>query len=332
MPQPVAAANSFTAGLLSEFLATYERKYKGLSDRLAKNMAMGLAGHDRRTQTYFYWEAVPHFRRWILGQDMPESSFGGVQFEVTVREWAQSISWRFTDRQDDQTSSLVQHSRGLASSFALQDERVFFQILTAATDAALLPSIPTAPDGANLFATTAGGADRFGISGGNIRTGSGVATSGALLTDFYASRARARQFQDGQGQPLLDDDVLDGPMTIYYGAANEQVFREAFLQQLRPLAASTATSNAGISNVVLDSGHQLRLVSTQRITDNDWFIFMDNVDIKPIFSVERQPVQEVVETFENSDNVRRSGIESIRFWNRRAYGVALPYAAIQVNN
>jgi len=328
---PVLAGASFAAGLRTEFLNTYNRRYDGVREGISAVMKSGIPA-ERETETFFYWESAPHIKRWRLGENMSDKPFRGVSFTASVLEWAESITWRFTSRQDDQTKSLQNQARQLGQSAALLDERVFFQIVQGATDNNLLSTVPTAPDGQALYATTDGTGTRFGISNGNLLTGAGIAAASDIRGDFFDAMSQFRRFQDTEGQPLWDNSTLDGGATIYYGAVNEEVFRTAFEQKTVALAASTATSNAGISNIIMDSGYRVRLVSTQRITDNDWYIFLNTAEPKAVFSIERQGIQDVVETFENSDSTRRTGLESIRFWLRRGYGVGVPFATIKINN
>lgn len=321
MPQLVIAGESFAAGLRSEFLNTYRRRFETVEATLGRIMRLNIPS-DKETEKYFYWEAAPHIRRWIRGQAMPGKPFKGVQFSVTNFEWATRIEWHYADRQDDQTKSLMERSRDLGRSFSLLAERVAFQLKLSSTDLDLLPSIPNAPDGAALYST----ATRFEASGGNVVSGGGVATSDAIRIDFFKAIGRMRDFKDGEGQPLWNSTDLDGPYVIIAGSANEKKFRDAFVQ------GRTLEGGAALTNIILDSGIQVLLWITPRITDNDWYVFLSQSDIKPLFSQERDGITDNVETFENSDNARRLGIESIQFQARYGFGVALPYATVKIDN
>jgi hypothetical protein len=61
-------------------------------------------------------------------------------------------------------------------------------------------------------------------------------------------------------------------------------------------------------------------------------VFLNAADVKPVFSLKRDGVQDIVETMQNSDNCRRTGMESIRFWERRGYGLNMPYATVKIDN
>ena len=338
---PVIAGEAFAAGLRTEFLNLYERRYKAVQERLSQVMRLNIPS-TRNEEDYFYYESAPHVKRWVRGDEMSSKGFKGVKWTVPNYEWAEGVSWHFADRQDDQTKSLVDHARGLGESYALLQERVFFQLLTGAVDPDLLPdaSTMTCPDGAVLFNGTHGdGAARFGVSGGNTFVGSGGAspTVSTIRADFFKALQPFKRFQDTEGQPLWNDSFLDGPYVLIYPAQLEEQMREAFTQRYHVHdtggVAVTDKQSPAVSNVILDSGQKVKLWGTQRLPDvDDFYILMASSDVKPIFSQERQPLTDVVETFENSDTVRRTGIESIRFLSRHGFGLSLPYSIIKVTS
>jgi phage major head subunit gpT-like protein len=331
---PVASANTFYYGLRTEFIDTYARHYDGLKERLSKCMALDLPT-EKDDERYAFFNAAPHVRFKQRNTETPYKGFKAVTWTVTNYEWSQAVEWYYTDRQDDKLKGLVGRAREVGQSYALLDERVFFQIMQGSTDANLLPAVPTPPDGQALYAATNDGTNaRFGITGGNILTGSastGVATPNAIRTDFFTAIGRFRAFQDGEGQPLLNGSLLDGPYTIFYAYDNQKVFAEAFIQSRSP-HTTTAAGNVAASNVVIESGLQIRLVPTQRITSDDWYIFLEPSPTKPIFSQLRMAPQDTLFTHDNSDRTRTNGMEGIVWTARKGYGCAEPYGTVKVDN
>lgn len=324
---PVIAGASFAPGLRTEFLATYSFVYDGLKAGLSKVMRLGIPS-DKDQETYFFWESAPHVKRWIRGQTMPSKNFKGVSYTAANYEWAMSIPWHFADRQDDQTRSLPDQARKMGKSFALLEERVFFEIITGT--ASLLPFIPNAADGAAVYATTAAGANRFGVANGNSLTGNGT-TVANYQTDFFTMMSQFRRFQDTEGQPLWDENTLDGNVRIYFAAgANEENFKKAFAQGI--VHSVLSSTGAGATNVILDAGYKVKAIPTQRLSGNSWYGFLEDADVKSIFSQLRQPVSEIVSTFENSDTTRKTGYEEFSMWARFGFGVGTPYSTIKNTN
>jgi len=334
--QPVLAGATFAAGILAQALGTYKQQYEVSKNRLGGCMEIDYPS-TRREEIYAYMTTPPFLNRWPVGQNMEMGTFKGVRYTCLNHRWAQSVSWNASDLADDQLSSLLLTARQIGQNAAQLNERLFFQVLTGTTDTDLLPSAtPNAPDGVALYSATDGpGGARFGVSGGNIVTGN--VTSGIeCRTAYWTALGQFRNMQDTQGQPLHDEAVIDGPKILIYGAANEQVFREAFIQNqvagIADVGTDPSSANiAGVSNLIQDSNQVPTLWSTQRISDNNSYLFLQNSPIKAIFSQLREPLREQVATMDNSDIARDSGVESVRFWMRSGVSPNLPYQTINLN-
>lgn len=324
------------AGLRNEFAGTYDPIYAGILKNLGPIADLGIAS-DKRTETYGYFESVAEPGIWNRGEAIPESGFDSVNYSVTNYKYGHRIKWHEDDREDDQTRSLFTRANQLARKMSMLDERIFFQVLLAATDASLLPAVPTAPDGAAWFAATAGGAARFGVSGGNVLTGgssSGIASAAAIQTDFFTALGRFRQFQDTAGGVLLDDESIMQGMTILYGAAGgrDEVFTKAFNVQLL-LESNASNSAAGVSNAVIQAGvNNTTLKSTSRITTDDWYIILHNTALKPFFKQNRSAIKESVSNRGNSDDARDLGTEYIQFDFRAGYSLNQTYQSMKIDN
>lgn len=325
-PVPVHAADVLTAGLRADYWDTYFRTYDGLKPVLSQFMELDIPS-DKLTEIYGYFLSAPYPRRWVRGQGIPTKNFKAASFQVTNKDYAVKVPWHANDRQDDQTRSLTDAAKGAGRNFATLDERVLVQIISGSTDIDLLESIPNAPDGVAIFSATDGdGAARFGVSGGNIITGTGVASSEAIRTDYFSALVRMRAFQDTEGQPLWDQSLIDQGVSIMFSSANEKVFTEAFKQQF------TVQSSVSPTNIILDANKRVTLCPTPRLSGNDWFVFLSAVPRKPIFRQTRQPIQEFFETMDNSDEARRTKLESAQWDCRYGYGVMLPYGCAKVDN
>lgn len=326
MLNAVLATEALARGLKQKFVNTYQIYAKGSEAKVG--MCMDLSEpSDKAAELYAYFESAPHARRWPRGEDRGTENFRARSFEVVNYDWTDGVSWHDNDEQDDQTRSLPKQAQQAGMSFALLPERVLFQWLNAATDLDLLPALPNAPDGAALFSATDGsGANRFGVSGGNTRTGSGL-TGAAIRSDFFGLKSQAVLAKDTKNQPLLPAEMLE-EWVIIYGAHNEESFLEAFRQQITTHIAR----DGGVSNVVLLGNLVIHLWSTSRITTNNWFARPVKVPHMSLFRQVRQEVRDNLEDFTNSDHVRRTKEKSL-FWDARfGFGLALPFDWWRVTN
>jgi hypothetical protein len=325
---PTIPSDAFLAEIRAEFLGTYRDTVRR-SAKLPLVMGLGV-GSDKRKEYYGYWESPPVPERWARGKSIPRESGQAITYSVTNLDWGKAIDFHENDLDDLKLGDIRTWAQGLARRFAVLPERVFFQILMGTVDSKLLPTIPSAPDGAALFAATANGTARFGVTGGNIVNGLGVGTGAQVRDSFMAAGERMRQFLDTKGEPLHDEALLEQSMVVVYGVHNEQVMREAFVQG-RTLQ-SDANGAAAVTNVILDSGMKVTLWGTQRVTDDDLFVFANEVNPKPIFEQVRAPLRTIDETRENSSRARNEKILGFLADMRAGFGMNLPYACVKINN
>jgi hypothetical protein len=330
---PVSAGLSFAAGLQVAFLKTYELRYR-TNDALLTNCFQRGLPSDKRTEKYFYWTDVPRFQRWPYGEGVSTGMFDGVQWSVTNVRFGKKLEWNLDDESDDQTSSLRSHSQGLAERAAMMDERILTQLEGNLTNAELLASVPNAPDGAAAFSATDGNsANRFGYSGGNIVSGGGVTTQQLIIIDYYKALAAFMGFQDTHGEPYWDPSTIERGVTIRFNSANIQVYEEAF-KQVRKIRTTTSPGNIGVaeSNQVMDASRNVTLWPTQRLTDNDWYIYLDTAPTKAFFRQDREPISTKIYDLGNSDKAGDEDVVGFRMKFRAGYSISLPLGAFKVNN
>lgn len=325
----VESSQVLVNGLRTEFWDTYASIRNRVADsRLASVMDLGVSATNRQ-HDFAYFESAPHFELWPRGDEIRSKGMKSVLFNVPIYEWGRRVPWLAWDRKDDQTSSLMDVARQAGESAALLPERFFFDLIQNSTG--ILPAIPTAPDGAAMFATTAGGVARFGATGGNLLTGGGV-TASAILTDFYDTLTQFMKFEDTEGQPLIGDSVLQQPLILIHPVELTEAMETAFLQKQQ---LGDDTAGGAKSNLVADTAKRVTLWPTPRLSDvNDWYIFLGAPPKQATFFLDREGVQEESALMDdnNSDLTRRTAEESIQWWSRSGAGIALPYAAIKTTN
>ncbi len=326
MPITINAGSLHTAGLRADFISTYQRRYNASVARLKNCMQLGVPS-DKRTEFFAYPETAPYPEIWERGDTIPEEAFDSVGYNVTNKNWGKKISWHEDDEADDQIGAIKKQLVQLGENWGTLNERVFFQILNGATDARLLPTLPTAPDGSNLFSTTdGGGGNRFGVSSGNLLTGSGVATSAAIRTDIFTALEQFGLFQDTQGEPLNNAEVIEAGVTVIFGIGNWQKIAEAFLQ------SRTVEGSVTPTNIIKEAGVNFTLWPTSRITTNDIHVFLNDSIVKPVFQLDRMPLRERFADETNSDVARETGNRSLYYKARRGFGLNIPHGAIKIDN
>jgi hypothetical protein len=327
-PQNLSIPGSRTKGLMSNFVNLYFNRFKQDQARLVNVMGFIDSLNNARDETFWYPEAVPGFRRWDEGEPRTYGTVGDRTFTVSILKWEDAVQWKRIDEEDDLSRRLRPHLQSIANKAGLIDVEVFFQILTAGTDLDRLSSIPNAADGNALSSSST----RFGDTGGNIVTGSGAATTAAIKADYFEVRRRMNAFQDTQGELLHDDGIFDRGVTIIFGDSNLEKFAEAFgARTIQGVAA-------GIDNVLYlkeTLQDKITLWATSRITDDDWFVFLDDYPEKAIFALQRNDLgglEEVYADENNSDFCRDNDVRRLLWRIRRGYGVALPYNMMKVDN
>ena len=327
----VIASQVLANGLRTEFADTYSAIQNRQADsRLSLVMDLSI-GATNREHEFAYFEAAPHMAQWTRGSSIPEDAFDSVSFTTPVYTWGRRIKWHKEDRKDDQTQSLMDVARMAGQSAALLPERFFFDLLTGSTNT--LPAVPNAPDGAAFFATTAGSSARFGVTDGNLLTGNGVASVSAIRTDYYNAIEQFKQMQDGKGQPLLSDEVIDSGVICIHSAADTEAMEEAFLQRRQGEVLGTDAGTTP-SNLVQDASRNVTLWGSQRLATGDWYVFLRSPAKRATFMLDREGIQEYssLEGDNNSDHTRNTGEEYVQWERRAGAGIALPYSAIKINN
>jgi len=275
--------------------------------------------------------SMPLPRIWAKGEARSWDSFDDVNVNVVNRKWQLGIPWNREDREDDRTGDVIRMAQAAGRRMGDIDERVALQIILGSTDIDLLPSIPNAYDGTALVSAAA----RFGNANGNTLTGSGVATVNAIVDDLFLAQERYLSFQDTKGEPyFLPEDVIFSNMRIIAGASNLQVFTQAFTSDKIPAGVLTSTSNASTNNPFLVDGADMRSIAyfTPRITDNDWFIYLDVPFAKALIKQNRTPLESKLINSGNSDWADDHDKEGITFRMRRGYGVGAPQIFLKMNN
>jgi len=334
----ILAGAALDGAIRTEFIETYKSEYEVMEAELRDMARLGIPS-DKIRERYMYFESAPHPQRVDRDREVTFHDILPKDWRVANHSFKTGIEMHEDDVADDQTGgALVEQAAKAGENFALLPERLFYQILLGTTDTELLPTVPNAPDGAAMFsATDGGGGDRFGVSGGNLISGSGVATAAAIVANFFSAMSRISKYEDTKGQPLVHRSKLK-KFAVWFNSSNLEVFSEAFKALQRPKVVLDTVHGgsedvaASISNLVRDAEFEVKLYPTPRITDNDWFIRPIQLRHHSLFEQSRSPIREMKGDVSNSDKARETGREYMIWKERRGCGLGLPYDWCKVNN
>ena len=334
----ILANNLLVNGVKTEFANTYmDLRQKQANSTLG--LVMDLSPTATNSQhDYAHINGAPHMKYWRRGDTVPTDAMDANQWNVPIFEMAMRVPWSKFDRKDDQTDTLFEAARSTATSAALLPERYFFDVLTASTGT--LPVAPSASDGSALHISTS----RFGVGGGNQVTATGLVATSDILQDYYLVLNRFRDFQDGKGQPLISNEIIDQGVVIVFPLELTQIMETTFLQTRIAMgvtavghvagASDTAVGTGAVSNIIQETNKGVTLWASPRLTDaSDYYYFLRGAPSKAIFYVNREGVQEFssLEGDNNGDRTRDTGEEYVQWEERSGAGIPLPYATVKVN-
>ena len=316
MGNPVAIGALLTQGIRNNFAMSYQSRYASVMSDI--NEVIAETTSDKISELYGAMQSALHPIRWPAETVIPSKGILSLQYRVQNRDFGRRV-YLPRNYTDDQTGSVMSVARRLGYNWTFLPERLFFQYITNTTDNDLLMSIPTSADGNALYISTT----RYGSANGNVVTQTGTATVQAIITDVFSIVRRFAEFQDTEGQPFWPADVVKREgINLFYGTSLTLAMVQAEKQALTALAASTATSNAGISNTIINSGFNIKFVPSQRITDASYYTFLRNQpeELRPLIRQVRKGMTEAQGNYATSDVSRDTGEEYVQFDSREGWG------------
>ena len=309
-------------GLSAEMAATYkEVQNRVIDDRLRLVMDVDTVHATNAQHDYGYKESAPFMGEWKRGGNIPTEGMAAKSFNVVNHKFGKRVEWDEEDREDDQLQDLMQAARQTGEGAAILPEEFFFDLVLATVDT--LPGTVLAPDGLSFFNSGL----RFGDADGNIVAGGAITTTAGLLSIYYNVLARFRDFKDTKGKPLWLQQQIDLGMVLVFPSGQEKVFDEAFRQKLGIGQAATA----GTSNIIADTGRDVTLWPTSRLTNDDFYCFLKGTPVPSCFVQNRRGLRERSSLGDdnNGDRTRTTGKEYIQWDLRSGAGINIPYGAIK---
>jgi len=284
-----------------------------------------------RKADYGWKERVPFPVLWRYGTGRTRQIFRDRKITISIYPYDLTQIWSGWDADDDQLDGpggIRKHvSMGVKRFLQLPDV-LYTEYFTGV--ASLNPALALSYDGVNLFSTVDGdGAARFGVTGGNIVTGSGVTTHAKVKDDIVAARRRFLAFQEPvTGQPLFDPaDVAYQSMLYVIPKELDGIFQGISEQEL---IYTDPTINTAQSNFLKG---KIKYVVNQRLTDvNDWYCVLLHPYWKAFAYRGPQKVRHIYAEINNSDEARETNNNLSYSDVRLGLGPWAPFTVIRVSN
>lgn len=314
--------NHTAYGLKAALFDVYRERRAALDPLIAK-----LATIEQSTgasETYPEADSAAAPERWVEGTSIPKEAFGTGTMSITNFIYARGVEWLRSQVLDDRTGGingqLLRRARETGQKFGDLRLRLLHQIITAATNAALLPSVPNAYDGSAIYISTT----RYGNAAGNIVTGSGITSVSLMQADIYSLIKRFRDMLDTQSRFIWSGADVDKGIMLVHGPTTEHILDLAVHSDV------IQGSSAGVSNPLRKKN--IETANWSEITDSDIFGFLTGVELKAMLIQEREALQETEADFSNSDAARDKHLFSIDFFERLGVGVLAPMVTVKINN
>ena len=191
------------------------------------------------------------------------------------------------------------------------------------------PNLELAYDGVPLFSDVNGdGGDRFGVSGGNIQTGSG-ATAAAVITDLHSVQQRLLDMKDETAnKPIFkaENVTFDKMYVLAPNSMNLAIQKAAKATYIQTNPALTVAENNYLVSTFSFGVNPF-------LTDNDdWFVLLKHPYWKPFILRPPQDINSVVTNIQNSDKARMQDVAGIYTDMRFGVGCWMPQTIVKVTN
>lgn len=332
----IQIGNSHIQGIYGQLSATWEQNWPTFQEQYEPfffHVGNETSGKNLARIAKFAWkESVPFPKRWDRGEARDHQLFKDVSIDVPIHRFELTMDVEIHDQEDDQlgTGSAKRHMQLAVNRYLTLPMKLLAEYLNGT--ATLLPSLDTAYDGANLFATTDGsGAARFGVTNGNLLSGtdSGTVTVAGMVTDIFNAHKQFIQYTDTAGEIIFDyQDADPGNFLLIVPPAMAQVANEVAQSEYLRFTGST---DGGLQTNVL-KGRVDYKINPYLTSSDDYFILLRNNYWKPMLKRQNLDVKSIWADINNSDRAREEYIEALYTDTRIGLSVWAPFTCIKINN
>jgi len=324
---PIAVnTESLKAGVINELMETWRQQFP-VYEKQQEVLMRQLKYTNIRNASYPFKESLPFVKLWNYGMPRQYQTFKDRVLTMNIVPYDLTIPWSGWDEEDDQLGDMRTHVQMAVKRFLMLPDVLASEYFNGTAD--LNPSLLTAYDGVSLFSATDGdGAARFGATGGNIITGSGLTVSG-IVQDFASVQQRIMAFVDPTaGKPIFsEEDVAYKNLFVIAPKEANQVFQKASQSEFIKI---DNTSNTAESNYIKGT---FEYSLNQYLTDTvDWYVVMRHSYFKPFAYRGPKDVRTIAADMMNSDKAREYNENALYSDVRTRLGPFFPACIIKVNN
>lgn len=325
MPSIISNTQSLRAGVQAELKDFWRQKMPVYQKQQALFLRQ-LPDTNLRNVPYVFKESLPFPKLWPYGKGRTYQAFQDRILYMNTVPYDLTISWSEWDERDDQLGDLKQHVQSAVNRYGMLPDRLIAEYLNGA--ASLNPSLLTAYDGAAIVSATDGdGAARFGATGGNIVTGSGLSPA-AIVHDLAVAQQRFLSFLDPTAKlPIFDaDEAAYSKLECVIPKTLNEIFQKASESEYIKLDGS----------LTMAEGNYMKGKFTyhinQYLTDtSDWYVIMNHSFWKPFIQRAPGKIENVIADSSNSDRAREYKENAMFTDLRTRIGPLFPGVIIKIN-
>ena len=322
----INVTESLRAGLQNELMDTW-KKEGPVYEKQQAVLIRRLSYTNLRKAPYGFKESLPFPERWDYGTTRKKQTFRDRVIYSSIHPYSLAIPWSRWDEVDDQLGDLRSHVQQATRRFLQLPDALYSEYFNGA--ASLNPALVNAYDGVGIFSNVDGaGNPRFGATGGNIVTGSGLSTA-AVMHDMAVAQRRLLSFTDPTARkPLFsEDEVAFSKLVAIIPKELNEIFQKVTDQEFirSDLTSVTAESN------YLKGTFEYRV--NQYLTDpSDWYVVLNHNFYKPFIYRGPKGPETVIADMNNSDHARDTAEYAFYADIRVSLGVWFPASIIKIDS
>lgn len=323
---PVQPQESMRAGVLGDLQETYRQKAP-IFEKQQNLLVRKLPKTNLREARYPFKESTPFPEPRAYGAGRNYQSFKDRVITLGLNLFDVAIEWDRFDEADDQIGDLRQQVDSTVNRFLMLPDVLIAEYFNGT--ASYNYSLKNCYDGATMFSATDGaGANRMGVSGGNLVTGSGLAFTSVSHDLFTVSQRFSYMVDPTAGKPIFSpDEVNFNKLHVIFPNSLSEIFYN--LAEAKNLRLDTMSYGQQDNILVGKFGVHPNPYLTNT---KDYYVVVEHSYWKPfVFRAPDSP-EHFVADINNSDHSREYNKNAIIHQVRTDIGPWMPATIIKVAN